>query len=242
MKIKGWDLSFFSSGEWQVCDERLKDIEKINRPLGAGYPGYSPGRDKLFAALRAIPAGEVRCCIIGQDPYPSPRYATGFAFSVPVDIPTEEWPPTLKTFLSEYSSDLGLPSPHHGNLEEWSSRGVLLWNAIPSCSAGQSLSHDWRDDSWGYLTREIVTILAKRGITFALLGQVARRSLNLISPANNAIVVTSHPSPRGSMASRTPFIGSRIFSTINDRLNDLALEPIDWRLHEQEPQGSTRKS
>jgi len=237
MKIKGWDLSFFNSGEWQVCDERLKDIEKVSDRLGSEYPGYSPGRDKLFAALRAIPAGEVRCCIIGQDPYPSPRYATGFAFSIPSTIEEGHWPPTLKTFISEYSSDLRLPRPHHGCLEEWSSRGVLLWNAIPSCRAGVSLSHDWPDDAWGYLTREIIKILAKKGIVFALLGQVARRHIGLISDTNNRVVVTSHPSPRGSMASKTPFVGSRVFSTINDRLNDIALEPIDWRLNEQGSKG-----
>jgi uracil-DNA glycosylase len=230
MKIKGWDLNFFSSGEWQVCDERLKDLEKIHRPLGDKYPGYSPGRDKLFAALRAIPEGEVRCCIIGQDPYPTPKYATGLAFSIPGDIPECDWPPTLRTFLQEYVSDLGLDHPRHGNLEEWSSRGVLLWNYLPSCGSGRSLSHDWKDDSWGYLTREIVKTLAKKGIVFALLGQVARRCVNHISDTNNHVIVTSHPSPRGSVASRTPFVGSRLFSTINDKLNDLSLEPVDWRL------------
>jgi len=39
------------------------------------------------------------------------------------------------------------------------------------------------------------------------------------------------------MASKTPFVGSRVFSTINDRLNDIALEPIDWRLNEQGSKG-----
>lgn len=227
MKIKGWDLDFFSSGEWQVCDERLKDIEKAS---ASGRSGINPERSELFRALRLTPSSEVRVAIIAQDPYPSPKFATGVALSIPADIPQYDWPPTLRTFLSEYSSDLRLPSPRHGNLEEWCSRGVLLWNAIPSTRTGLSLSHDWPDDAWGYLTREIVTKLAKRGITFALLGQVARRCVSLIPDTNNHIICTSHPSLRGSASSKSPFIGSRLFSTINARLDDLALEPIEWRL------------
>lgn len=240
MKIKGWDLSFFSSGEWQAADERLKDLEKIASPIGHKYPAFVPGRKQLFAALRAIPAAEVRCVIVGQDPYPTTGHATGLAFDVSPDIGYDDLPPTSQRFLEEYSRDLGLSRPPDGNISEWSSRGVLLWNAIPSCRVGHSLSHDWPE--WALLTGEIVRTLAKKGIVFALLGQVARRYSGLISDTNNAVVVTSHPSPRGAMASKTPFVGSRLFSTINDKLNDLALEPIDWRLrHEQKHQGSSGK-
>lgn len=225
MKIKGWDLKFFNSGEWQVCDERLKDLEKVNRPIGVD--GYCPGRENLFRVLRLIPRDSVRCCIIGQDPYPDPRYATGVAFSIP-EKGGLEFPPTLRTLLEEYCKDLHLPYPSHGSLEGWCSRGVLLWNAVPSCRSGHSLSHDWPE--WECLTREIVTQLSARGVVFVLLGQVARRYLDSINLTNNYVIVTSHPSPRGSRSSNTPFIGSRIFSAVNDKLNENGLEPIEWRL------------
>lgn len=228
MKIKGWELDFFNSGEWQVCDERLKDIEKVSRRIGRS--GYNPGRSQLFRSLRSLPSDEVRCAIIGQDPYPNPEFATGLAFDVGPGLLPGQYPPTLKTFLGEYSTDLGLPVPSKGDLSGWNTPkgGVLLWNAIPSCRSGLSLSHDWPE--WACLTKEIVTVLATKGIVFALLGQVARRSVSAISTSNNHIIVTSHPSPRGSMASRNPFIGSRLFSTINDKLSDQGLEVIDWKL------------
>lgn len=232
MKIKGWDLSFFNSGEWQVCDERLKDLEKINSNIRTATfnpgPGFNPDRRSLFAALRATPYREVRCCIVGQDPYPDRSCATGLAFSVPAELQQDDWPPTLRTLLREYSTDLRVPIPCNGSLDRWAEGGVLLWNAIPSCRSGHSLSHDWNE--WSFLTREIIQTLAKKGIVFALLGQVARRYTNDINSSNNHIVAVSHPSPRGSINSKTPFIGSRLFSTINDKLNDLALEPIDWKL------------
>lgn len=227
MKIKGWELDFFNSGEWQVCDERLKDLEKVARR--AGSDGYLPGRASLFKSLRLLPMGNVRVAIIGQDPYPAKEFATGVAFSVPSEIQADKFPPTLKTLLKEYSTDLRLPLPSSGNLDEWSKdRGVLLWNAVPSCLPGRSLSHDWVE--WDCLTREIIRTLCVRGVVFALIGQVARRFIGDINLANNSVIVTSHPSPRGQINSKTPFLGSRLFSTINDKLANNAQEVIDWRL------------
>lgn len=227
-KIKGWELDFFSSGEWQVADERLKDLEKNCRPYS---DGYCPGREKLFEALRATSYEQVKACIIGQDPFPNPRHATGIAFSIPRDIPEKDYPVTLRTFFKEYVSDLGCSNPSHGDLRKWcGENGVLLWNALPSCGIGRSLSHDWRDQAWDYLTREIVRTLSKKGIVYALLGSVSRRYLGDISPTNNRTIITSHPSPRGNMSSRTPFTGSRLFSTINDHLNDIGSSVVDWSL------------
>lgn len=225
MKIKGWELEYFQTGEWQYVDEKLKDLEKVHRPY---EDGYSPSRKLLFEALRRTPMGDIQVCIVGQDPYPTRGHATGIAFSIPDDIPESRYPPTLRTFLGKYSSDLRVPVPSKGSLDRWTERGVLLWNAIPSCAFGKPLSHDWPE--WEYLTKEIIQRLSERGIVFALLGGVARRFERDINTNNNHVIVTSHPSPRGSLNAKVPFVGSRLFSTINDRLNDHGLRAIDWKL------------
>lgn len=224
--MKLWGLDYWNSGEWQVVDERLKAMEKQNARIGSD--GYNPGRKSLFKALQIISPGEVRVAIIGQDPYPTSALATGVAFSIPTGIKRDVFPPTLNTFLKEYSSDLGYDFPNSGSLEQWSTQGVLLWNAIPSCTSGRSLSHDWTE--YSYLTGEIVRRLSQRGIVFAFLGQVARRFVQEVSLANNKVIVTSHPSPRGNMNSKSPFTGSRLFSTINDKLVSNGQKPVDWRL------------
>lgn len=226
MKIKGWDLKFFNTGEWQVCDERLKDLEKVNRRVGR--EGYNPGRANLFRSLRLSPREGVRVAIIGQDPYPKSELATGLAFDVPSTCAPGQFPQTLNTLFKEYCSDLGHDLPSNGNLEQWAGSGVLLWNAIPTCLTGKSMSHDWPE--WECLTREIVEQLSQRGIVFALLGQVARRFDKFISLSNNKVITVSHPSPRGSVGAKTPFLGSRLFSTINAKLVENAQEPIDWKL------------
>lgn len=226
MKIKGWDLDYFNSGEWQVVDERLKELEKVSRKVGSD--GYNPGRDNLFRALQLIPMGEVKVAIIGQDPYPATAFATGVAFSIPSGYGHTGFPPTLQCFLKEYSADLHYDIPNSGDLSGWSARGVLLWNAIPTCASGRSLSHDW--DEYSYLTREIVRRLSRGGVVFAFLGGVARRYIPDVALENNEVIVTSHPSPRGNINSKSPFTGSRLFSTINDKLVNNGQQPIDWKL------------
>lgn len=205
MKIKGWDLKFFSSGEWQVIDERLKGLEKVNRRIGKD--GYFPGRSGLFSALRAIRQDEVRAAFIGQD------------------FQTE-------TFFEEFRSDLGYPISDQDSFSGWASSGVLLWNAIPTSRSSGVLPHDWEE--YRYLTGEIIDVLSKKGIVFVLLGQLARSYLPRIDLRNNSVITTSHPSPRGN-AGKTPFTGSRIFSTVNDKLVNNGLEPIDWTTNEQKP-------
>jgi uracil-DNA glycosylase len=222
MKLPWEHLKFWNSGEWQVCDERLKEMAK------AGV-WFNPERKDLFRALHRCSLDDTRVCIIGQDPYPQRVFATGMAFSIPAQFGRDSFPPTLNTIFKEYTSDLGYPFPDTGDLSGWASQGVLLWNAIPTCKSGQSLSHDWEE--WSWLTKEIVEQLSEKGSVFAFLGAVAKRFLQYVDLTRNEVILTSHPSPRAGRFSKTPFEGSRLFSTINDKLISQGLKPINWRLH-----------
>jgi uracil-DNA glycosylase len=208
-------LKFWNSGEYQVIEERLDDLDK------AGLL-YNPERKLLFHSLSLVPIQKVKVLIVGQDPYPERKFATGVAFSI--DKSLRKFPPTLKIILDELNEDLHIVRKN-GSLEDWCKQGVLLWNAVPSCLAGRSLSHDWTE--WSYLTQEIVVTLAERGIVFAFLGSVARRYAHYVT-SNNAIIETGHPSPRGNLSARIPFTGSRLFSTINAKLVELGHEAINW--------------
>src|SRR5882762_3608452 len=146
-----WNLDFWKSGECQVVDERLRDMEKA-------HGSFCPRSSDRYRALALTHPDDVRVAIIGQDRYPDPTFATGLAFSIPPEIPKEHHPPTLRCLLTEYSSDLGHPYPNSGDLSAWAGRGVLLWNTIPTCRQGVSLSHDWTE--YVYLTREIVQRLS----------------------------------------------------------------------------------
>lgn len=215
-----WGQDFFNSGEWQVCDERLAD-------LAAAKIVFCPSRENLFRALDLTPLEKAKVVIVGQDPYPNPKHATGVAFSIPKKV--KEIPRTLVNIMREYSDDLHYPFPKHGNLEKWCKQGVLLWNATPTCEQGKPGSHaDWPE--WTYLNREICQQASKQGVVFALLGRVAQECRKYIDEGKSTVLEVSHPSPRGVLHSRSPFLGSRLFTTINQELNKLGKGPVDWRL------------
>lgn len=224
--MNGWDqLPFWLSEDWLNVQSRLADEmgDKIR---------VCPAPDSIFRALDEVPFNEVRVAIVGQDPYPNPACATGLAFSIPKDL--AYIPPTLRTILREYSDDLHLPVPAHGDLSSWCRSGVLLWNALPTCRAFASLSHDWPE--WRRLTDEVVERLCKRGVVIVLVGAIARRHAEtvnyyeLVNPGANVCITVSHPSPRGRHQGRSPFVGSRLFSKINAGCVSLGYEKIDWRL------------
>lgn len=215
-----WGLDYWKTGEWQVIQERLKDLDKKGVK-------WNPPRKELFSNLRSIKREDVKVVILGQDPYPNRRHATGIPFCIPEEEDT--LPPTLVTILNEYSSDLGLPFPSDPSLSSWLRNGVLLWNVIPTCTSGASLSHRW--DEYNYLTWEILDELSNQPVVVCALGGYAASFLREKDYENFTVILTSHPSPRASKASRNPFVGSKIFSRINTALQaDWNQKPIDWRL------------
>lgn len=214
------DLDYWSTGEWQVVEERLADSKK-----------YNPGREDLFRALDLTPFDKVKVVFMGQDPYPNPRFATGVAYSIPKTC--KELPPTLANILKEYSEDLGYQYPTTFNLEKWCKRGVLLWNVVPSCEEGKSLSHAW--DEWVFLTKEILEKLSANPVVFVFVGAYSYRYLKYIPDQLSLrkdpykVLYVGHPSPLGKFA-KVPFNGSRIFTKINDSLCTLGKGAIDWKL------------
>lgn len=223
---KSWeDLKFWNSGEWQVIEERLDDMDH-------GGLAYNPSRRLLFAALAAVPADKTRVCILGQDPYPDIRNSTGLAFDCPRSSQT---PASLRNIFNEYQADLHYPYPTSSSLQRWVEQGVLLWNVYPSCQRGKPGSHHW--DEWTYLTKEIVEKLDASGtVCFILLGSIARQYARYIS--RSPVIETSHPSPLGA---NHGFLGSRIFSTCNAKLKAIGQPPIDWRLEDADARGTRTK-
>ena|ERR1700692_4250403 len=225
-KVTWNDLDWWSTTEWQTIQFLLNYYDEHHLM-------YNPSRQDMFRALDLVDLCDVSVAIFGQDPYPDSRFATGLAFDVPED--TVGLPRTLETMYEELGTDLNIIR-RYGSLEGWCRQGVLLWNVIPTCTTGLSLSHDWPE--YKLLTNEITEELCKQGIVFVLLGGKARSFVDIINyydlelPGDNKLIELCHPSPRANANAKTDakFIGSRMFSRINDHLVSLGRNPIDWRL------------
>jgi uracil-DNA glycosylase len=180
-----------------------------------------PFEREVFAALQLTPPGAVRVVIVGQDPYHGPGQAHGLSFSVQHGT---RIPPSLRNIYAELHSDLDVPLPSHGNLEEWAKQGVLLLNSTLTVREGEAGSH--AGHGWETFTDAIISYLGSRQehIVFVLWGAHAGKKTSLIDQ-HHTVITSVHPSP---LSAHRGFFGSRPFSQANRALADHNQPEINW--------------
>lgn len=187
------------------------------------YTVYPPG-NKIFSAFDHTPFDKVKVVIIGQDPYHGHGQAHGLCFSVPDGIKP---PPSLVNIFKEMKSDLDLPIPAHGNLENWAKQGVLLLNATLTVRADTAGSHQKK--GWESFTNKAIKLLSenKEKLIFILWGKYAQDKETLIDAEKHYILKAAHPSP---FSAYNGFFGCRHFSKTNELLKKNGLKEIDWKI------------
>lgn len=167
------------------------------------------------------PVHHYRAVIVGQDPYPTPGYATGLAFSVSPDKTI--LPASLKNIFSEYISDTGFPYPSSGDLSGWASNGVALLNSSLTLNLDDKAEH--LKIGWQQITGAALEILASRGCVAILWGSHAQKMASTF--ADSQKVASVHPSP---LSAYRGFFGSKPFTKCNQLLTASGQTPINWRL------------
>lgn len=183
-----------------------------------------PKMDDLWTAFQWTDYQDVKVVILGQDPYHGPNQAHGLSFSV---MPGAKIPPSLRNIYKELHNDLGYAPPNHGYLRSWAEQGVLLLNAVLTVRAGEPNSH--RGRGWELLTDAAIRALNQldHPVVFVLWGRNAQAKAQLIDLEKHVVIESSHPSP---LSARHSFIGSRVFSRVNEHLVSHEMAPIDWEL------------
>jgi uracil-DNA glycosylase len=203
----------------------FKDLCAFVDQERAEHTIYPPPED-VFNAFKATPYDRVKVLLLGQDPYHGPGQAHGMCFSV---RPGVRPPPSLVNMFKELHKDLGCKIPNHGYLQTWAERGVMLLNAVLTVRAGQPNSH--KDHGWEKFTDAVIKALDARAkpVVFALWGGYAQKKAKLIQGEQHRIVKAAHPSP----LSAAKFLGSKPFSAINEALEEVGQEPIDWQIEDR---------
>lgn len=86
-----------------------------------------PAPADIFRAFKYCEIDNIRCVIVGQDPYPNADSAQGLSFSVPLKqkkIPSS----LLKIYDCLQEQGHISERPAHGHLAKWAKQGVLLIN------------------------------------------------------------------------------------------------------------------
>ena len=189
----------------------------------AGKLIYPAGVD-IFSAFNLTPFNAVKVVILGQDPYHGPDQAHGLSFSVRHGISP---PPSLQNIYKEMSTDLGTPTPGHGNLETWAKQGALMLNSILTVEHGKAGAHAGK--GWERFTDAAIDQLnsARDHLVFVLWGKKAQQKGSRVNPQRHRIITSAHPSP---LSAYNGFFGSKPFSKANDYLANHKISPINWSL------------
>lgn len=188
---------------------------------------YPPGL-LIFNAFNTTALEKVKVVILGQDPYHGAGQAHGLSFSVQNGVKP---PPSLVNIYKEIENDLGVKIPRtFGNLTAWAEQGVLLLNASLTVRADQPNSH--AGIGWHIFTDKVIEMLSKskEHLVFILWGNFAKQKEILIDSSKHLILKAAHPSP---FAADKGFFGCKHFSKTNEYLVKNGIEPINWKLNEE---------
>jgi len=211
---KDWHCALESvRSELTVIDELLTQAMRVDILV-------TPARENIFASLNLSPEN-VSVVVIGQDPYPTPGYATGLAFGVPVG--TQPLPGSLRNIFKEIESDTSKPPASDCTLENWTNQGVLLLNTSLTTESGVRAAHaNW---PWDPVIRAVLKHVVESNpeVVAVLWGNHAKQFAQLFHPTS--IVVSAHPSP---LSASRGFLGSKPFSRVNEILLRHGKPVIVW--------------
>ena len=212
-------MSFFEQmhPQWRRALKEQKDllIEIENQVASLEI---TPEYRKVLAAY-SRPLDDIKVVIFGQDPYPTPGVAQGYAFAINKNA--SKIPPTLRNIFKELQDDVGDSVIAPGNLTAWSDQGVFLLNRVLTTTPGLSLAHE--NIGWQEFTDATAQVLGDRGVVALLWGN---KTNDLKKYFDEGLILTApHPSP---LSAYRGFFGSKPFSSINSLLIAQGKKPISW--------------
>ena len=196
---------------------------------------YNPEERDIFRVF-SMPVKDIKVVILGQDPYPNPKYATGYAFAIPEGLKNT---PSLTAIKAEvYSSVNGTC-----DLWSWIDQGVLLLNTALTVERGKSGSHlnYWRP----FMQRVIQFISTQNPCIWMLWGNHAQSyrhyirsrynvggydkdtiALLPIGERENQVLNAGHPASEAYGSGK--FLGCNHFYYANIILARKRMQKINW--------------
>ncbi|MDE5770480.1 MAG: uracil-DNA glycosylase [Ruminococcus sp.] len=221
-------VNFNNDWDELLKDEFIKEYYlKLRQTLINEYKTQKvfPNMYDIFNAMKLTAYDDVKCVIIGQDPYHNEGQAHGLSFSVKKGVAP---PPSLVNIFKEIKDDVGIDNlGKHGELTKWAESGVLLLNSVLTVRAHSPKSH--RGIGWENFTTDVIKLLNQREkpMVFILWGGDAKAKQKFITNPNHLVLKSAHPSP---LSAFNGFFGCKHFSQANEFLRANGMEEIDWSI------------
>jgi uracil-DNA glycosylase len=184
-----------------------------------------PAKQDVFAAFNHCSFDNLKVVILGQDPYQTPKFAHGLAFSVQPGI---QVPKSLANIYKELGTDIrGFKAPKSGTLTKWADQGVLLLNTVMTVEHDKSNAH--KKQGWEKFTDEVIKLInsKKSHVVFMLWGKPSQEKKKMITASKHLVLEAAHPSP---LSASKGFFGCKHFSKCNEYLEKNGEKAIDWSL------------
>lgn len=203
-----------------------------------------PPNDQIYSWSQYTPLPDIKCLVLGQDPYHNFNQAHGLAFSVME--PTRP-PPSLvniyKTLKNDFPS-FEIPdynklskqgTPGGGNLSLWAKQGVLMLNTCLTVEAHKANSH--AKHGWEQFTEEVLKaafVYHSKANGFVIMGwgspaQKRIEKIGFNKSSNFLILNTVHPLP---LSAHRGFFSSGVFKKCNEWLAENGGEKLNWGILE----------
>jgi len=213
IKFQNCIISIHNSWNEFFTDEILQILKNIEDSIG---DDFTPNAENIFRVLNND-LSRLKCCILGQDPYPQPGVATGRAFEV---SGVNSWQDkkinfSLKNMLRllhknymhmEFVSSIKNVREDIENNKfpvltpdkifvHWERQGVLLLNTSLTCRTGSSNSHA---ELWPEFTSQLVQFITEKNnnVKWLLWGRDAQRFAECI--ADDRKYKSFHPRLNGT--------------------------------------------
>jgi uracil-DNA glycosylase len=204
-------------------------LEKIEITKGPFYPLKS----EIFRCFELTKLQDIKVVILGQDPYTGQMHnglpmATGLSFSCRRE---DEIAGSLKNIFNQLVTTIpGYQKPSHGDLTQWTSRGVLLLNTCLTVTRGIPKSHG---KIWlGFIVKVLKEISKSNpNCIFLLWGAEAIAFGQYIDKGIS--ICSSHPSGNSAFRKYKDFPAfnkSDCFVKCNRELIKQGKEHIDWSI------------
>lgn len=217
--------------EWVLQYAGKDALEKVDKEYTAAIERGEviyPAPQQIFRVLETNPK-DVKCIILGQDPYHGEGEATGLAFSVENGV---KCPPSLRNIKKEIADDIGSLDLSGTDLSVWEQQGVFLMNTVWTVKKDTANSHakwGWREFS-GIILGSLA-LSGKGPLATILWGASAAKWRTTFQRAQAfrpvCVIESAHPSP---LSANRGFFGSKPFSRTNEFLTEHGADPINWAI------------
>lgn len=180
------------------------------------YPKFN----NIFKAFELCHYDNIKCVILGEEPYNTPNAANGLAFGSNSQIT----PIPLNNLLIEVENEFdAVLHKQHMTLEGWAEQGVLLLNSTMTVESGHPYSH--KDIGWDKFTHYVINLLKQKDfLVFVCFGEYNKQFIKSLDPRKYGIIQLEMPINSNFHL----FRGAKSFTKVNDLLKQKNISPIDW--------------